>query len=66
MDYIGAIEKTLGKKAKINFLPLQPGDVKDTYANTDELNQNFNYKPSTSVEDGVSNFVRWFKDYYKI
>ena len=66
MDYIGAIEKTLGKKAKINFLPLQPGDVKDTYANTDELKQNFNYKPSTSVEDGVSNFVKWFKDYYKI
>ncbi len=66
MDYIGALEKTLGKKAKINFLPLQPGDVKDTYANTDDLKEKFNYKPSTSVVEGVSNFVEWYKEYYKI
>ncbi len=66
MDYIHAIEKALGKKAKINFLPLQPGDVPDTYADVDNLNKKFNYKPSTSVIEGVSNFVRWYKDYYKI
>ena len=66
MDYIDALEKTLGKKAKINFLPLQPGDVPDTYANTDNLNEKFNYKPSTSVAEGVSSFVTWYKDYYKI
>ena len=66
MDYIDALEKTLGKKAKINFLSLQPGDVPDTYANTDNLNEKFNYKPSTSVADGVSSFVTWYKDYYKI
>ena len=65
MDYIGALEKALGKKAKINFLPLQPGDIPDTYANTDNLNEKFNYKPSTSVIEGVSNFVKWFKEYYK-
>ena len=65
MDYIDALEKALGKKAKINFLSLQPGDVPDTYANTDNLNEKFNYKPSTSVIEGVSNFVKWFKDYYK-
>jgi len=65
MDYIDALEKTLGKKAKINFLSLQPGDVPDTYANTDNLNEKFNYKPSTSVTEGVSNFVAWYKDYYK-
>ena len=66
MDYIDALEKTLGKKAKINFLSLQPGDVPDTYANTDNLNEKFNYKPSTSVVEGVSSFVTWYKDYYKI
>ena len=66
MDYIDALEKTLGKKAKINFLPLQPGDVPDTYANTDNLNEKFNYKPSTSVIEGVSSFVEWYKNYYKI
>jgi UDP-glucuronate 4-epimerase len=66
MDYIDALEKTLGKKAKINFLPLQPGDVPDTYANTDNLEKKFNYKPSTSINEGVSKFVKWYKDYYKI
>ena len=66
MDYINALEKALGKKAKINFLPLQPGDVPDTYANVDNLNKKFNYKPSTSVNEGVSNFVKWYKNYYKI
>ena len=66
MDYIDALEKNLGKKAKINFLPLQPGDVPDTYANVDNLKKQFNYKPSTSVIDGVSNFVKWYKKYYKI
>ncbi len=66
MDYINALEKTLGKKAKINYLPLQPGDVPDTYASTDNLNKKFNYKPKTSVIDGVSKFVKWYKNYYKI
>ena len=66
MDYIDALEKNLGKKAKVNFMPLQPGDVPDTYASTDNLNKKFNYKPSTSVSEGVSRFVKWYKDYYKI
>ncbi len=66
MDYIGALEKNLGKKAKINFLSLQPGDVPDTYSNTDNLKKKFNYMPSTSVTEGVSNFVKWYKDYYKV
>ena len=65
MDYIDALENTLGKKAKINFLPLQPGDVPDTYANVDNLMKQFNYKPSTSVLTGVSNFIKWYKYYYK-
>jgi len=65
MDYIKAIEKALGKKAKINFLPLQPGDVPDTYANVNDLEKKFNYKPSTSVVDGVANFVKWYKNYFR-
>jgi len=66
MDYIDALEKVLEKKAIINFLPLQAGDVPDTYANVNNLIKHFNYKPSTSVIDGVSKFVKWYKGYYKI
>ena len=56
----------LGKKAKINFLPLQQGDVPDTYASTDNLKKKFNYQPSISVIDGISQFVKWYKNYYQI
>ena len=66
MDYINVLEKTLEKKAQINFLPLQPGDVQDTCANVDNLEKKFNYKPSTSVIEGVTNFVKWYKDYYQV
>ena len=66
MDYIKCLEKTLGKKAKINFLPLQPGDVLDTYANINNLKEKFNYQPKTSIEDGVFKFIKWYKDYYQI
>ncbi len=65
MDYIDALEKGLGKKAKMNFLPLQPGDVPDTYSNVDNLKMNFNYKPSTSIIKGVGEFIKWYKDYYQ-
>jgi UDP-glucuronate 4-epimerase len=66
MDYIYELEKALGKKAKINFLPLQPGDVPDTFANVDNLIKKFNYKPSTPVAEGIANFVKWYKEYYQI
>jgi len=66
MDYIGAIEKTLGMKAIKDLLPLQPGDVPDTYADVTDLVNDFNYKPSMRVEDGVRNFVEWYKKYYKL
>jgi UDP-glucuronate 4-epimerase len=65
MDYIHALENTLGKKAKINFLPLQKGDVPDTCADVGNLEKKFNYKPSTSISQGVSNFVQWYKNYYQ-
>jgi UDP-glucuronate 4-epimerase len=65
MDYIGALEKALGKKADVEMLPLQPGDVPDTYADVSDLVEQFGYKPSTTVEQGVSNFVAWYHDYFK-
>jgi len=64
LDYISALEKTLNKKAKINFLPLQPGDVPDTYASVDNLKKQFDYKPSTTVAEGVTSFVKWYKNYF--
>jgi UDP-glucuronate 4-epimerase len=66
MSYIEAIQKNLGIKAKINFLPLQPGDVADTYASVDALEKKFKYKPSTSIINGVASFVNWYREYYKI
>ncbi len=66
MDYIGALEKALGVKAEMELLPLQPGDVPDTYADVEDLVSEFNYKPATSVETGVSRFVEWYRDYYKL
>jgi len=64
MDYIAAIEKCLNKKAKINFLPMQLGDVKATYADTSALESCINFKPNTSIEDGISKFVDWYIDFY--
>ena len=66
MDYIEALEKALGKTAEKNLLPLQPGDVPDTYADMDDLVEQFGYKPSMSVEQGVENFARWYKEYNNI
>ena len=64
MDYVDAIEKALGKKAKINYLPLQQGDVPDTFADINNLKKRLNYKPSVSVIEGVANFVKWYQEYY--
>jgi len=57
MDYIEALETSLGKKAEKELLPLQPGDVPDTYADVDDLVEQFSYKPSMSVKQGVENFA---------
>jgi len=65
MDYIGALEKALGKISEKAFLPLQPGDVPDTYADVKDLAEQFHYKPSTTVEDGIAKFISWYNDYYK-
>ena len=62
-DYIAEIEKNLGRKAKVNLLPLQPGDVVATYADVEDLFKTFNFKPKYNIQDGVKNFVEWFKKY---
>lgn len=65
MRYIELLEKELGKKARMNMLPLQPGDVPDTYADVDALIADVGYKPSTPIEVGIRNFVEWYRDYYR-
>ncbi len=64
--YIEALEKALDKTAKKDLLPLQPGDVPDTYADSSELEKAVNYKPATSVKYGVAKFVSWYRDYYQV
>jgi len=65
MDYIEAIEEALGIKAEKELLPLQSGDVPDTFADVDDLVKEFGYKPSMAVKKGVANFVAWYKEFYK-
>ena len=64
--FIEAIENELGKKAIKELLPLQPGDVPATYADVSDLVRDVGYKPNTSVEEGVKNFINWYKKYYNI
>ena len=64
MKYVNLLEKYLGKKAKANKLPLQKGDILDTYSSTEKLNKDYNYLPKTSIENGIKEFVKWFKVYY--
>jgi UDP-glucuronate 4-epimerase len=66
MDYIAALEKALGKKAKIDMLPLQPGDVPDTYADVTDLVEQLEYKPSTPIDKGIEDFVVWYRNYFNI
>ncbi len=63
-EYIKAIEKNLGRKAKIIFEEMQPGDVVATYSNTKSLEEWIGYKPNTSIEKGIKNFIDWYLDYY--
>jgi len=66
LRFIELIEENLGLKAERNLLPLQPGDVPDTYADVDALVEDVGYKPSTSVEVGIARFVEWYRDYYGV
>lgn len=66
VKYIETLENCLGKKAERNLLPLQAGDVPDTYADVSDLVRDVGYKPDTPIEVGVSNFVNWYRDYYQV
>lgn len=66
MDFIKAIEKSTGKVAKKEMLPMQPGDVSTTYADVSKLKKDFNYAPNTSVKEGISEFVKWYREYYRV
>jgi UDP-glucuronate 4-epimerase len=66
MDFIKAIEMALGKEAKKNYLPLQPGDVPATWADTTALEKDLGYKPSTDITYGVTRFVKWYRRFYEI
>jgi len=66
LDYISALEKALGRIATKELLPQQPGDVPDTFANIDELVSEFHYKPGTSIDEGVGQFVSWFQTFFKL
>ena len=65
LEYIAVLEEQLGKKAKMEMLPIQPGDVPSTMADVGELQQAVGFRPSTSVRDGIAAFVKWYKEYYK-
>jgi UDP-glucuronate 4-epimerase len=65
MHFIGVLEKALGRDAKMNFLPLQPGDVPATFADVDDLVADVGFAPSTPIEEGIVRFVKWYRDYYK-
>ncbi|SHG35997.1 NAD-dependent epimerase [Flagellimonas flava] len=64
LDFIKSLEKCLGIKAKMQKLPMQPGDVTRTMANVDNLINDYDYRPNTAIETGIEHFVNWYKDYY--
>ncbi len=64
MDFIRAIEAALGQKARLNFLPLQPGDVPATWADTSDIERDLGFRPGTPVENGIARFVEWYRRFY--
>ena len=66
MDFIKAIENALGTEIEKEMLPLQAGDVPETYANVDDLVENLDYKPATPVQEGIDNFVAWYREFFKV
>ncbi len=66
IDFIGAIEKGLGREAAKNFLPIQPGDVPATFADVDDLMRDVGFKPATTIEQGIERFLAWYREYYRV
>lgn len=65
LDYIEQLERALGKTAQKQLLPLQPGDVENTYADVSALSRDTGYQPTTSIQQGVEQFVAWYQSYYR-
>jgi len=65
LTFIETLERCIGKEAIKHFLPMQPGDIPDTYADVTDLQKEFNYKPATQLREGLGHFVEWYKDFYK-
>jgi len=66
MDFIKAIETALGKEAKKNMLPIQPGDVPATWADVSDLVEDLDYQPNTSIQEGINRFIAWYRDFYQV
>jgi UDP-glucuronate 4-epimerase len=66
MTYISVLEKALGKKAKLDLLPMQPGDVPSTMADVSDLERDTGFRPKTTVEEGIGRFVKWYREYYRV
>ena len=66
MDFVAAIETAIGKTAEKNMMPLQPGDVPATWADVTDLQEDLDYKPNTSIEHGVAQFIKWYREFYRV
>lgn len=66
LDFIAAIERATGAKARLNFKPMQPGDVLETFADVSELERDFHFAPATPIEEGIERFVKWYRAYYRV
>ena len=66
MDFVHTIEEFIGKKAKINLMPLQPGDVKESLADIEATRRDLGFDPKTDMREGLKNFIAWYKDFYNI
>jgi len=64
MDFIGIIEASLGRKATVEFMPMQAGDIKETYVDIEDTRRDFGFEPTTTIADGVPRFIDWYRDYY--
>ncbi len=66
MEFIEVLEEKLGRRDKKEFLPMQDGDVPETYADVDDLMRDIGFKPNTDIREGISRFVDWYREYYKV
>ena len=66
MHVVALLEKELGRTAVKDMLPMQPGDVTETFADVGDLMRDVGFRPQTSIEDGIRDFVAWYRDYYKV